>query len=827
MNHPVLYADIIIPLALPRVLTYRIPEVHEAHVFVGQRVVIQLGKSNLYTGIIRKLHHQAPELYEAKPIDDLLDEHVLVHETQLKLWDWIADYYKATLGEVMNAALPSGLKLSSESVFVLANENSSAEEANNAQEALLITALQKRGSLTMQEIGELFDVKRPQGIVKKLVQQGLIGSLEELKEKFKPKTADFVKLGAAFLNDKALNALFEELEQRRAVKQSNCLMVFLQLANWDGKQPNDVAKLKLQEAAGVNSSVVVAMAEKGIFEIETREVGRLNKDLLSTKEAPSLTEIQQRALVEIEQSFASKDITLLHGVTSSGKTEIYVHLMQQQLAAGKQVLFLLPEIALTTQIINRLRKYFGKRVGVYHSGYNEHERTEVWNKVLSNEPGEYDIILGARSSLFLPFSRLGLVIIDEEHESSFKQQDPAPRYHARDTAIMLAHLCGAKVLLGSATPSIESYYNAKHNRYGLVEIAERFGGIALPEIVVSDLRAETKSKKLQGNFSSTLVQSIQEAVSAGEQVILFQNRRGYSPLWQCGVCGWIPMCTRCDVSLTYHKGHHTLNCHYCGYYTTPPSSCLACGSGDLRMLGFGTEKIEEEIATFLPEARVQRMDLDTTRNKNSYQNIISDFESGNIQILVGTQMVTKGLDFDNVSLVGIMNADKMMHYPDFRSMERSFQLMMQVAGRAGRKNKVGKVVIQTFSPDHWLLEMVKKADYKALYEKEWRERQHFGYPPMIRLMKLSIKHKDTHVAQEAAKLLASWMKESLGNAVLGPELPMIPRINNYFIWQLLVKLERNAQLNQNKSVVSNLVYKLQTTPEFRSVRVSVDVDPVN
>jgi primosomal protein N' (replication factor Y) len=822
-----LFADIIIPLALPRVLTYRVAEHHAEHIFLGQRVVIQLGKSNLYTGVVRKLHHHAPTLYEPKTIEDLLDDYALVHETQLKLWEWMADYYKSTLGEVMNAALPSGLKLSSESVFILVNENMGPDEANTNEEATLIAALLNRGSLTMHEIGELLSIKRPQSFVKKMIQQGLIGSLEELKEKFKPKTADFIKLSATYANDKALSNLFEELEQRRAVKQSNTLMVFLQLANWDSVKLGEVAKLKLQEAANVNSSVVSAMVEKGIFEIEVREIGRLNQSLLSTQPAPTLTAIQQKALLEIEHSFGTNDVTLLHGVTSSGKTEIYVHLIEQQLKAEKQVLFLLPEIALTTQIINRLRKYFGKRVGVYHSGYNEHERTEVWNKVLSNTPGEYDIILGARSSLFLPFSRLGLVIVDEEHEQSFKQQDPAPRYHARDTAIMLAHLSGAKVLLGSATPAIETYYNAKHNRYGLVEITERFGGIALPEIVVSDLRAETKSKKLQGNFSSMLIQGIQEAVAAGEQVILFQNRRGYSPLWQCGVCAWIPMCTRCDVSLTYHKGNHTLNCHYCGYYTSPPTTCMACGSADLRMLGFGTEKIEEEIGTFLPDARVQRMDLDTTRNKNSYQNIISDFESGKIQILVGTQMVTKGLDFDNVSLVGIMNADKMMHYPDFRSMERSFQLMMQVAGRAGRKNKVGKVIVQTFSPDHWLLEMVKKADYKSLYEKEWRERQHFGYPPMIRLMKLSVKHKDTHVAQEAAHTLATWLKEALGNAVLGPEPPMVPRINNYYIWQLMIKLERNAQLNQNKALVSEMVYKMQTAQAFKSVRVTIDVDPVN
>lgn len=822
MERVTLFADVVVPQALPVPLTYRVPFDWNNQVVIGLRVVVPLGKSKLITGIIKSLHSQPPQHYQAKYIDALLDERPLIHGRQLELWEWMANYYCCTLGDVMNAALPAGLKLSSETKFVLVCEED--ECVLSEREATIIRALRSRGSMTMDDISELLGLKQVQPYVKRLLDLVWIKSEEELKEKYKPKTLEFLALSQAYAQEQHLNQLFLDLEQRRAQKQVDALMLFLQLTQWDGSKLREIERGKLLKQ-GVTHTVVAALVEKGVFILNRKEVGRIGAEWLQTEPTRLLSDAQAKAKDEIYKAWISKDVCLLHGVTSSGKTEVYASIIEDTIAQGKQVLFLLPEIALTTQIIRRIRKFFGKRVGVYHSGYSDNERTEVWGKVLSDIPGECDIVLGARSALFLPFKRLGLVIVDEEHEQSFKQHDPAPRYQARDTALWLASRFGAKVLLGSATPAIETYWNAVNGRYGLVLMTERFGGMQLPEIVLCDIRKELKEKTMHQHFTEQLLTEMRQAIDNGEQVILFQNRRGYSPLWECESCGWVPMCTRCDVSLTYHKHVHQLKCHYCGYSTQPVPACHACGSMEMKMLGFGTEKIEEDIQAHFPDIPVQRMDLDTTRSKSGYQKIIGDFESGVTRILVGTQMVTKGLDFDNVSLVGILSADKMMNYPDFRSMERSFQMMMQVAGRAGRKNKRGKVLIQTYSPDHWLLELIKQGDYRAFYDREVRERHQFSYPPFVRLMRITLKHKDDGTCVRAAYEISRLIAPLLKDRVLGPERPYIPRINNYFLQQFLVRLDKRQESAVIKATVIGMIRKRLGDAEFRQVRLSIDVDP--
>jgi primosomal protein N' (replication factor Y) len=825
MERDTFFADIILPLAMPRVLTYRVPRVYSAFLKVGQRVIVPIGKQKLYTGIVQSIHNNVPVGYEARYIEEILDEFAVVNEYQLRLWSWMAEYYACTIGEVMSAALPGGLKLSSETKFVLPDKDVAFENLTE-KESIIVESLRNNDSLTTDDLSKILEIKNVRPVLKSLLDKRIIGAEEEIREKFKPRTSDMVSLGPLAQNEKQLAEIFSALEKKKAQKQIDIMMMLLQMSNFDQGLRGEVDRLKLQNASKATAANIQNLAQKGWVSIRTIEIGRLPSHLLASEAAKSLSDAQQKALEDIKTSFETHDVTLLEGVTSSGKTEVYIHLIEQTLAEGKQALFLLPEIALTTQIIHRLRKHFGNRVGIYHSGYSDNERTEIWNKVLAAVPGECDLILGARSSVFLPFNRLGLVIVDEEHETSFKQHDPAPRYHARDTAIVLASFFKSKVLLGSATPAIETYWNAKQNRFGLVQITERFGGVSMPEIVVTDLRKETKAKTMNGNFSSELIEGMRVALENREQIILFQNRRGYSPVWQCHTCGWTPQCTRCDVSLTYHKNVGLLKCHYCGYSHTPANTCSACGSHELKMLGFGTEKIEEDIQSIFPEANIQRMDLETTRNKNSYQKIIQDFETGKTNILVGTQMVTKGLDFDNVSVVGIMNADKMMKFPDYRSIERSYQLMMQVAGRAGRRGKQGRVFIQTFNPTHWLFDLVRKGDYQSLYNHEVNERHHFGYPPFIRMMKVTIKHKDDHVAAQAAERAKKLLTDISGKHVLGPERPYVPKINNYYLWQFMIKQLRNKNLAEEKKAIRKALWELTAEPEFKSVRVSIDVDPL-
>jgi len=773
MERDTFFADIILPLAMPRVLTYRVPRVYSAFLKVGQRVIVPIGKQKLYTGIVQSIHNNVPVGYEARYIEEILDEFAVVNEYQLRLWSWMAEYYACTIGEVMSAALPGGLKLSSETKFVLPDKDVAYENLTE-KESIIVESLRNNDSLTTDDLSKILEIKNVRPVLKSLLDKRIIGAEEEIREKFKPRTSDMVSLGPLAQNEKQLAEIFSALEKKKAQKQIDIMMMLLQMSNFDQGLRGEVDRLKLQNASKATAANIQNLAQKGWVSIRTIEIGRLPSHLLASEAAKSLSDAQQKALEDIKTSFETHDVTLLEGVTSSGKTEVYIHLIEQTLAEGKQALFLLPEIALTTQIIHRLRKHFGNRVGIYHSGYSDNERTEIWNKVLAAVPGECDLILGARSSVFLPFNRLGLVIVDEEHETSFKQHDPAPRYHARDTAIVLASFFKSKVLLGSATPAIETYWNAKQNRFGLVQITERFGGVSMPEIVVTDLRKETKAKTMNGNFSSELIEGMRVALENREQIILFQN----------------------------------------------------CGSHELKMLGFGTEKIEEDIQSIFPEANIQRMDLETTRNKNSYQKIIQDFETGKTNILVGTQMVTKGLDFDNVSVVGIMNADKMMKFPDYRSIERSYQLMMQVAGRAGRRGKQGRVFIQTFNPTHWLFDLVRKGDYQSLYNHEENERHHFGYPPFIRMMKVTIKHKDDHVAAQAAERAKKLLTDISGKHVLGPERPYVPKINNYYLWQFMIKQLRNKNLAEEKKAIRKALWELTAEPEFKSVRVSIDVDPL-
>jgi primosomal protein N' (replication factor Y) len=823
MERKTYFVDVILPVPIPKMYTYRVPFELNDQMVVGQRVVVQFGRNKLYTALVRKIHENVPS-YTAKYLESVLDETPIIVEQQFKLWEWMSSYYMCCIGEVMAAALPGSLKLASESNIVLNPDFQRNYEDLSDKEYLITEALEIRNILSLKEVSEILEQKTVHHIIKSLIEKRVVLIEEELKEQYKPKKQSFVRLTPEVENEDRLKEAFDQLS--KAPKQLEVLMIYLQMCKRYEEEPTEVKRTQLQKAAGATASVVNQLAKKGIFEIYEKEIGRLGRYEGDVSSAKELSEHQQEALKGIEEQFEEKDVVLLHGVTSSGKTEVYVDLIEKALEKGKQVLYLLPEIALTTQIINRLRLYFGDRIGVYHSKFNQNERVEVWNKVLQHKKGDFDIILGARSALFLPFSNLGLIIIDEEHENTYKQYDPAPRYHARDSAMILARLHGAKTLLGSATPSIESAWNAHEGRYGKVMLTKRFGGVQLPEIQCADVKEETRKKLMKSIFSSFLLNEMKAALEKGEQIILFQNRRGYAPMWNCEVCGWAPQCIRCDISLTYHKHAHTLKCHYCGYNIQPPKRCDACGSGKLKMIGFGTEKIEEELAIFLPDVRIARMDLDTTRSKNSYQRIINDFEDKAIDVLVGTQMVTKGLDFDNVALVGILNADSMLAFPDFRAFERSYQLMAQVSGRAGRKKKRGKVIIQTYAPNHWIIQKVMSNDYEGMYAQEIIERKNFHYPPFFRLIRLTIRHKDPDLVDYASDKLAEMLRNVLGRRVLGPEFPLVSRIKNYYNKNILIKIERQAAVSKAKEVIEKQLLDFQSEKEFKPVRVIIDVDPM-
>ena len=816
------YVDVIVPLPIASQYTYSLPPSLEESVEEGCRVVVSFGRKKFYTAIVTKVHTVSPEGYETKDIEEVLDSSPILLPSQLRFWEWLSSYYLCTLGDVYKAAIPSGMKLESETVVVY-NDEFEADRplADNEQRLLDLLCSDKEQCVT--QLQRAMGVKNVLPIMKRLLEKEAIFVKEDLKRNYKPRTEARVRLANRELDEPGMMVLFNELS--RAKKQLAVLMKYVELSGWAGRGEylQEVSKKLLLEKAEATTTIFNGLVEKGIFEVYYQEIGRLDKSEMATMEMNALNLVQQEAFQRIMENFRQKNVCLLHGVTSSGKTEIYIHLIQEALKAGKQVLYLLPEIALTTQITERLRRIFGKRLGVYHSKFPDAERVEIWKKQLGEE--EYDVILGVRSSIFLPFKRLGLVIVDEEHENTYKQQDPAPRYHARSSAIMLASMYGAKVLLGTATPSVESYFNATTGKYGLVELKERYKEIQLPHIERVDIKELAHQKRMQGPFSPMLVKEIRGALERKEQVILFQNRRGFAPMMECHTCGWVPKCKNCDVSLTYHKGLNQLTCHYCGCTYQVPRSCSACGGVELMSRGFGTERIEDDIQLIFPEARVARMDLDTTRTRSAYEKIIANFEQGKTDILIGTQMVSKGLDFQHVSVVGILNADTMLNYPDFRSYERAFQLMAQVAGRAGRKNKQGLVILQTKSPELPVIHQVMRNDYEELYYDQLAERQMFRYPPYYRLIYVYLKHRKESVLDLAADTMATILRSGLGDRVLGPDKPPIARIQTLYIKKMIVKVEQNASMAKVRDYLLAVQRSIIEDERFRSLIVYYDVDP--
>ena len=811
--------------------TYRVPQELEGRVAFGMRVIVPFGRSKLYSGLVVRAHTEAPQEWATKYIVDVMDERPVVSERQFRLWQWMADYYLCTLGEVMAAALPSALKLASETKIKLHPDFSGDVTVLNPFELRIAEALTHREEMTVAEVAKAAQVQKILPVIKSMVEKRVIITDEEIRNPYKPKRETVVRLAEAYAAEAPFMALLDQLNtSSRTAPQADLLLSFMMLTRRDGQYDfqAEVPKAQLLQAREVTPARLQTLLKKGVLVAEEHIISRL-ADISSLDEVSSIqfTAPQQTALDQIHDSFAKNPVTLLHGVTGSGKTEIYIQLIDEVLKQGKQVLYLLPEIALTSQIVNRLRRYFGEKVGVYHSRFNEYERVEIWNRVLgqgSEVENKYQLILGARSALLLPYQNLGLIIVDEEHDPSYKQQDPAPRYHARDCAIVLAGMHHAPVLLGTATPSLESYYNVELGKYGLVQLTERFSRHQLPEIWVVNMSAATRQKQVQGIFSNFLIEKIGEALDKKEQVILFQNRRGYAVRMICHTCESMPTCKYCDVTLTYHKKTNLLKCHYCGYAIEVPHECPTCHSTDIEMKGFGTEKVEDTLAELFPQASIARMDLDTTRSKNSYQQIITDFEQHKTDILVGTQMVTKGLDFDRVSVVGILNADALVSFPDFRAFERAYQLLAQVSGRAGRKDVPGKVVIQSYQPNHPALKYVESNDFAAMYQSQIAERREYHFPPVARLVKITLKHPDEKVVAAAATALAGPLRQAFPGRVLGPEAPLVSRIQNYFLQEFWVKLPKDNHQASYKLRLREILKAFQSAKEHKTVRVVVNVD---
>ncbi|MCE9146478.1 primosomal protein N' [Bacteroides fragilis] len=816
------YVDVILPLPLPRCFTYSLPDEGAEEVQIGCRVVVPFGRKKYYTAIVRNVHHYAPTEYEVKEISTVLDTSPILLPGQFRFWEWLADYYLCTQGDVYKAALPSGLKLESETI-VEYNPDFEADAPLSEREQLVLDLLAKEPEQCVTKLEKESGLKNILTVIKSLLDKEALFVKEELRRTYKPKTEARVRLAADASGEENLRRIFDELE--RAPKQLALLMKYVELSGVLGDGASkEVSKKELLQRASASPAIFNGLVEKQIFEVYYQEIGRLNRLVGKTVELNVLNEHQQRAYHEIMQSFQEKNVCLLHGVTSSGKTEVYIHLIEETLRQGRQVLYLLPEIALTTQITERLKRVFGSRLGIYHSKFPDAERVEIWQKQLTEEG--YDIILGVRSSVFLPFWNLGLVIVDEEHENTYKQQDPAPRYHARNAAIVLASMYGAKTLLGTATPSVETWQNATTGKFGWVELKERYKEIQLPEIIPVDIKELHRKKRMTGQFSPLLLQYVREALDNKQQVILFQNRRGFAPMIECRTCGWVPKCKNCDVSLTYHKGINQLTCHYCGYTYQLPRSCPACEGVELMHRGFGTEKIEDDVKLIFPEASVARMDLDTTRTRSAYEKIIADFEQGKTDILIGTQMVSKGLDFDHVSVVGILNADTMLNYPDFRSYERAFQLMAQVAGRAGRKNKRGRVVLQTKSIDHPIIRQVMTNDYEDMVAGQLAERQMFHYPPYYRMVYVYLKNRNETLLDVMARTMAEKLRALFGNRILGPDKPPVARIQTLFIRKIVVKIEQNAPMSRARELLLRVQREMIEDERFKSLIVYYDVDPM-
>ena len=817
------YVDLILPLAMPKLLTYQLS--HLQKVQVGQRVLVHVGKKKEYAAIVNKIHNNKPD-YTTKEVIDVLAEAPIVHLKQLELWAWMSRYYMTSMGEIMIAGLPTSLKLQSESVYMPSAKSYNDKELSilKPQEQAIVDALEHNQQMSLKEISELLKIKFPHSYIQNLLNNGWLMVYESHTEKYRPKTVQKINLSSKYLkNETLLETVFKELS--RAPKQEALLLKFLQLKQDLGHKA--ILKKKLLKAANASPSVLKALIDRKVLISENNQVGRIIDNNTTKIKMPILSNHQKKAEKEVSSLFTKDQKVLLHGVTGSGKTEIYIHLIEKQLKKNKKVLYLLPEIAITTQIIQRLQSYFGKKVGVYHSRVNISERTELWYAMMDEKLHKYDIILGARSSVFLPFKNLGLIIVDEEHESSYKQFDPSPRYHARDVASKLSQMYQANLLLGSATPSMEMMHLVKEKKIGYVVLDKRFHDIPMPEIQCADLKQAYKKRKMVGIFTPLLLENIQSTLKANKQVILFQNRRGYAPREMCMVCSWTPTCKKCDVSLTIHKYQPILKCHYCGYSTKQIEHCGACGSPEVTMLGIGTQKIEEELIKHLGDGiKIKRMDWDTTRKKASFQNIIDQFEQKEIDILVGTQMVSKGLDFDHVGLVGVLQADDLLHYPDFRAYERCFQLLTQVSGRSGRKNERGKVVLQTFDPYHWVIKKVIEYDFKSLYKQELADRKHFNYPPYYKLIKLVLLHKKSGYLFTGAHQLTHQLKKQLGDRVLGPEFTIIPRINTYYQQQILLKVENKLSMTKVKEFVQSTIDMWGKEDYSKSIRVKIDVDPM-
>ena len=812
------FADVILPVAVPKAFTYYVDEKLLDQLAFGMRVEVQFGGNKLYSGIVSRIHQEKPQDYDPKPILNIIDAEPVIDEKQLQFWVWLSQYYACTIGEVMNAALPANLKLSSETRVCLSPDFDGDMSELDENEYLIAEAL------TLQEEIKLDDVRKILGqysvypVINRLLARGLLYLREEMLEKYKPKIQRCVRLASPYRNQpEMLSEAFENLS--RSNRQVETLMALVQLS----RKQDHVSRQQVQELAGVDSSVLRALEAKNIFELYEREVSRIDAYGNETDEVSPVSEEQKQALSQLSDLFREKDIVLLHGVTGSGKTRVYIELIQAALARGEQVLYLLPEIALTTQVVLRLKRLFGDHIAVYHSKLNTNERVEIYRSASSGMP----VLLGARSALFLPFRNLKWIIVDEEHDPSYKQQDPAPRYNGRDAAIYLSRIHGAKVLLGSATPSVESYFNVRQGKYGLVEMSSRYGGNPLPELSFIDLKEASNAKQMQSHFSQALLDAIRQTVASGQQVILFQNRRGYAPTLRCAACAWTSECIHCDVTLTYHKHRHKLQCHYCGYQKEVLKACPACHSTKLQMQGFGTEKIEDDLKVYLPELRISRLDFDTVKGKNALTRIIEDFEGRQVDVMIGTQMVTKGLDFDNVGLVGVLNADLLLSFPDFRASERGFQLLTQVSGRSGRGKDRGRVLVQTYHPEHPVLQEVLHQDMQGFFNREFEERQQFRYPPYQRLIVSTLKHKKAASVNEAARLYTHYLRQRLGDRVIGPAIPHVGRVRNWFLLDTTLKLEKDPKmLAYAKTLLAEAEAEVLREPGLSQVRINVDVDPM-
>jgi len=814
------YIDVILPLPLATCYTYILPE-NIVQVQVGCRVIVPFGTKKYYTAIVIDNQAVEPTNYVVKEIFEVLDDKPVIYPIQLKFWQWIADYYLCNLGDVYKAALPSGMKLESET-FVEYNLDFEAQSTLSVKEQRLLDLLSENSEQRISKLEKDSGIKNIMPLINSLLKKGALFVKEGLKNKYKPKVEIYIRLAHDYSNEQSLHLLLENL--KRAPKQLDFLMSYLEISGFlETKENRGVLKKKLSDKTG-SLAPFSALKNKGVLESYVCEIGRLNKEQIIVDNAHNLNKLQFAAYEKILSIFQSLNVCLLYGVTSCGKTEIYIHLIQDVLSKGKQALFLLPEIALTTQITERLRRVFGTKLGIYHSKFSDAERVEIWQKQLSNE--SYDIIIGVRSSIFLPFKNLGLIIVDEEHDSSYKQQDPSPRYNARNAAIVLASYYQAKVLLGTATPSIESFYNTQIGKYGLVEISERYKSIQLPKIEIVDCKELKRKKFMRGPLSPILIEKMKEALNNREQIILFQNRRGYASFVECKACGWVPKCKNCDVSLTYHKGLHQLTCHYCGYTYRLPDKCPSCASAELEKYGLGTERVEDFVAEIFPGTRIARMDLDTTRSKYAYEQIISEFSAGKIDILIGTQMVAKGLDFDHVSVVGILSADSMMNYPDFRAYEKAFQLMVQVSGRAGRKNKQGVVILQTKDAKSPLIKFVETNDFIHFYNWQLSERQMFQYPPFYRLIYVYIKHKDDNILDSLSYIFAENLRKIFGKRLLGPDRPPVSRIQLLYIRKIILKIETNISMKAVHDILLEAKSNLLKDSRYHSVLIYFDVDPI-